>query len=193
MLEKDLSNPIYVSLNVNYFKRFKMFRFLFILFIAVPIIEIMVLMNVGAWLGAGPTIAIVIITAWLGAKNVKQQGVATLNSVQTKMAQGEMPSDEIVAGLLLLVAGVLLVTPGFVTDFFGLSLLIPNVRNMLIKSVQAHLVMNKNAAGFTYQSSVHDQQQPPFSESPFQQSSSNDEPIEHRQGKTLEGEYERKE
>jgi len=170
-----------------------MFRFLFILFIVVPIIEIMVLMNVGAWLGAWPTIAIVIITAWLGAKNVKQQGVATLNSVQTKMAQGEMPSDEIVAGLLLLVAGVLLVTPGFVTDFFGLSLLIPSVRSMLIKSVQAHLVMNKSAAGFTYQSSVHNQQADTFSQNPFQQGSHNDEPIEHQQGETLEGEYERKE
>jgi len=170
-----------------------MFRFLFILFIVVPIIEIMVLMNVGAWLGAWPTIAIVIITAWLGAKNVKLQGIATLNSVQTKMAQGEMPSDEIVAGLLLVVAGVLLVTPGFVTDFFGLSLLIPNVRNMLIKSVQAHLVMNKNAAGFTYQSSAHNQQQEPFSQSPFQQNLSSDKPIEHHQGETLEGEFERKE
>ncbi len=170
-----------------------MFRFLFILFIVVPIIEIMVLMNVGAWLGAWPTIAIVIITAWLGAKNVKQQGVATLNSVQTKMAQGEMPSDEIVAGLLLLVAGVLLVTPGFVTDFFGLSLLIPNVRNMLIKSVQAHLVMNKGSAGFTYQSSVHTEQSNSFSPDPFQQSNPIEKPIEHHQGETLEGEYERKE
>jgi UPF0716 protein FxsA len=170
-----------------------MFRFLFILFIVVPIIEIMVLMNVGAWLGAWPTIAIVIITAWLGAKNVKLQGIATLNSVQAKMAQGEMPSDEIVAGLLLLVAGVLLVTPGFVTDFFGLSLLIPNVRNMLIKSVQAHLVMNKNSAGFTYQSSVHNQQQEPFSQSPFQQNVSSEKPIEHHRGETLEGEFERKE
>ena len=180
-----------------------MFRFLFILFIVVPLIEIMVLMNVGAWLGAWPTIAIVIITAWLGAKNVKQQGVATLNSVQTKMAQGEMPSDEIVAGLLLLVAGVLLVKPGFVTDFFGLSLLIPSVRTMLIKSVQAHLVMNKSAAGFTYQSSVHTQQPDPLSQSPFQQSpfqqhpfqqnKGSEKPIEHQQGETLEGEYERKE
>ena len=173
-----------------------MFRFLFILFIVVPIIEIMVLMNVGAWLGAWPTIAIVIITAWLGAKNVKQQGVATLNSVQTKMAQGEMPSDEIVAGLLLLVAGVLLVTPGFVTDFFGLSLLIPNVRNMLIKSVQAHLVMNITSAGFSYQSSVHTQQPDAFSQSTFQQNisneKSNEKPSDHHQGETLEGEYERK-
>jgi len=170
-----------------------MFRFLFILFIVVPIIEIMVLMNVGAWLGVWPTIAIVIITAWLGAKNVKQQGIATLNSVQAKMAQGEMPSDEIVAGLLLLVAGVLLMTPGFVTDFFGLSLLIPSVRGMLIKSVQTHLVMNKNTTGFTYQSSVHTDQSDAFTQSPFEQPTFQEKPIEHHQGETLEGEYERKE
>ena len=99
-----------------------MFRVFFFLFIVVPIIEIAVLMQVGALLGAWPTVAIVIITAWLGAKNVRQQGIATIQSVQTKMAQGEAPSDEIVAGLLLLVAGILLVTPGFVTDFFGLNL-----------------------------------------------------------------------
>jgi UPF0716 protein FxsA len=191
MLEKDLNNPIYVSYKF-FNEESKMFRFLFILFIVVPIIEIMVLMNIGAWLGAWPTIAIVILTAWLGAKNVKQQGIATLNSVQTKMAQGEMPSDEIVAGLLLLIAGVLLVTPGFVTDFFGLSLLIPKVRNMLIKSVQTHLVNSKSSAGFTYQSSVHTQQVDPFSQSPFQQHSPSKENIEHLQGKTLEGEYERK-
>lgn len=193
MLEKDLSNPIYVSLNMIFLARFTMFRFLFILFIVVPIIEIMVLMNVGAWLGVWPTIAIVIITAWLGAKNVKQQGIATLNSVQSKMAQGEMPSDEIVAGLLLLVAGVLLMTPGFVTDFFGLSLLIPSVRSMLIKSVQTHLVMNKNTAGFTYQSSVHTDQSDAFTQNPFEQPTSQEKPIEHHQGETLEGEYERKE
>jgi len=173
-----------------------MFRFLFLLFIIVPIIEIMVLMNVGAWLGAWPTIAIVIITAWLGARNVKQQGIATLNSVQTKMAQGEMPSDEIVAGVLLLVAGVLLVTPGFVTDFFGLSLLVPQVRKALIKSVQGHLVNSKSSAGFTYQSDIHNHQDP-FNQSPFQDSfkdslNENEKSLHHR-GETLEGEFKRKE
>jgi UPF0716 protein FxsA len=109
------------------------------------------------------------------------------------MAQGEMPSDEIVAGVLLLVAGVLLVTPGFVTDFFGLSLLVPQVRKALIKSVQAHLVMNQNSAGFTYQSSVHTQKTDTFQQSPFQQPADHEKPIEHHQGETLEGEFERKE
>lgn len=163
-----------------------MFRVLFLLFIVVPIIEIMVLMNVGAWLGAWPTIAIVIITAWLGAKNVKQQGVATLQSVQTKMAHGEMPSDEIVAGLLLLVAGVLLVTPGFVTDFFGLSLLVPQVRKVLIKSVQQHLVTSSVSSGQGF--GFHAQT---FNQNTFDQES-NDLHDQKHQGHTLDGEFERK-
>lgn len=123
-----------------------MFRVLFALFIIVPIIEITVLMQVGELIGAWPTVAIVIVSAWLGAKYVRQQGLATLQSVQTKMAQGEMPSSEIVTGVMLLVAGVLLVTPGFVTDIFGLLLLVPNVRQALARSVQTHIHTSQGAA-----------------------------------------------
>lgn len=123
-----------------------MFRALFALFIIVPIIEISVLMQVGALIGAWPTVAIVVISAWLGAKYVRQQGLATLQSVQSKMAQGEMPSSEIVTGLMLLVAGVLLVTPGFVTDIFGLLLLVPSVRQALARSVQKHIHTSQGAA-----------------------------------------------
>lgn len=161
-----------------------MFRILFVLFVIIPIIEIAVLMQVGAWLGAWPTIAIVVITAWLGAKNVKQQGIATLQSVQTKMAHGEAPSDEIVAGLLLLVAGVLLVTPGFVTDFFGLSLLVPQFRKALIKAVQSQLT---TAAVAQTQSFTFHQQ------SSFQQQDvERDNQPDRNQGQTIEGEFERK-
>ena len=117
-----------------------MFRVLFVLFIIIPIIEISVLMQVGELLGMWPTIGIVILSAWIGAKYVRQQGIATLQSVQTKMAQGEMPSSEIVMGLMLLVAGVLLVTPGFVTDIFGLSLLVPSIRHAIATFVQKHLM-----------------------------------------------------
>ncbi len=123
-----------------------MFRILFALFIIIPIIEITVLMQVGELIGAWPTVAIVIVSAWLGAKYVRQQGLATLQSVQAKMAQGEMPSGEIVTGLMLLVAGVLLVTPGFVTDIFGLSLLIPKVRQALAGSVQKHIHTSQGSA-----------------------------------------------
>lgn len=168
-----------------------MFRLLFVLFIIIPIIEITVLMQVGAVLGVWPTIAIVIFTAWLGAKYVRQQGLSTLNSVQTKMAQGQMPSDEIVTGLMLLVAGVFLVTPGFVTDFFGLSLLIPAVRNGIVNSVKSQLKTNGSGSQhFQFHTHNQTQSQSDFAEqqeSPFQ---------EHIQpshkGQTLDGEFERK-
>lgn len=168
--------------------RVAMFRLLFLLFIIIPIIEITVLMQVGSLLGVGPTIAIVIITAWLGAKYVRQQGLSTLNSVQTKMAQGQMPSDEIVAGLMLLVAGVLLVTPGFVTDFFGLALLIPAFRSFLVKNTKQHInVGGAQSNHFHFNGAAGPTQQPP-SDAPFK------EPISHaHKGQTLEGEYERKE
>jgi len=164
-----------------------MFRVLFLFFVIVPIIEITVLMHVGELLGAWPTIAIVVFTAWLGAKYVRQQGLATLQSVQTKMAQGEMPSGEIITGVMLLVAGVLLVTPGFVTDIFGLSLLIPAVREALMKSVQQHLVMSQRSQPTaSFHSSVNDSTSHSTN---FQSTvkSSN----EHK-GETLEGEFERK-
>jgi UPF0716 protein FxsA len=168
-----------------------MFRFLFVLFIIIPVIEIFVLMQVGAVLGVWPTIAMVIFTAWLGAKYVRQQGISTLNSVQTKMAEGQMPSDEIVTGLLLLVAGMFLVTPGFVTDFLGLSLLIPAVRHAIVGSVKAHLVTgaaSRQHFEFHGQGNVYEQEassaQP---EHPFQ------EQIQPpHKGQTLDGEFERK-
>jgi len=167
-----------------------MFQLLFVLFIIIPIIEITVIMQVGALLGLWPTVAIVILSAWLGAKYVRQQGLATLQSVQAKMAQGEMPSGEIVTGLMLLVAGVLLVTPGFVTDIFGLSLLIPNVRNTIASYVQKHSKVNQFAGGASFQQessgNVYQHDNTTSSSAPSKES------ISHRQGETLEGEFDRK-
>ncbi|TWX69293.1 FxsA family protein [Colwellia sp. C1TZA3] len=170
-----------------------MFRLLFILFIIIPIIEIFVLMQVGAILGVWPTIAMVIFTAWLGAKYVRQQGISTLNSVQTKMAQGQMPSDEIVTALMLLVAGILLVTPGFVTDFLGLSLLIPAVRHTITGSVMSHLSSkNSGQHGFQFHShgAKQSQHQGDFSEQPESPSQENIQ--SPSKGQTLDGEFERK-
>jgi len=162
-----------------------MFQLLFLIFVIVPIIEIAVLMQVGALIGGWPTVGIVIITAWLGAANVRQQGLSTIQNLQLKMAQGEMPSEEIVAGLLLMVAGVFLVTPGFVTDALGLSLLIPIVRKSLINKVQKHLVSGAvNGAHFNVHTGGHQGQNSPFSD--------HDLAHKERQGQTLDGEYERK-
>jgi UPF0716 protein FxsA len=169
-----------------------MFRLLFVLFIIIPIIEISVLMQVGELLGMWPTIGIVILSAWVGAKYVRQQGIATLQLVQTKMAQGEMPSSEIVTGLMLLVAGVLLVTPGFVTDILGLSLLVPKFREVIAASVQKNIHINAHAAGNQAGSGFHTgntYENEGFSET----TSPENKAIHHHQSETIEGEYTRKE
>jgi UPF0716 protein FxsA len=172
-----------------------MFQVLFVLFIIIPIIEIAVLLQVGELLGLWPTIAIVIASAWLGAKYVRQQGLATMQSVQAKMAQGEMPSSEIVTALMLLVAGVLLVTPGFVTDIFGLSLLIPSVRQAIAAMVQKRIVVNQMGAGAafhqgnTYQGEPSNVNQPNEDEGFYPHERK---PVSHHEGKTLEGDFERK-
>ena len=177
-----------------------MFRILFLLFIAIPIVEIAVLIQVGEVFGLWPTVGIVIASAWLGAKYVRQQGLATMQSVQNKMANGELPSTEIVTGLMLLIAGVLLVTPGFVTDIFGLLLLIPQVRAMLAKSVQQHMKVSQVGAGAGAFG------QAPFGQSPFEKGNVYEhekqakedsqyaptQQMNHHQGETLEGDFTRK-
>ncbi|MCI2283049.1 FxsA family protein [Colwellia sp. MSW7] len=178
-----------------------MFRLLFALFIIIPIIEITVLMQVGELIGAWPTVAIVIVSAWLGAKYVRQQGLATLQSVQSKMAQGEMPSGEIVTGLMLLVAGVLLVTPGFVTDIFGLLLLVPAVRHTLSQSVQKHIQTSQGSAfgaGAHFHSSTFGEKNGHVYENEAETVDIFTQPKEiphekhHHQGETIEGDFQRK-
>ncbi|GAA0577087.1 FxsA family protein [Caenispirillum bisanense] len=110
------------------------------LFIAVPIIEIAVFIQVGGLIGLWPTIAIVVATAFAGTFLLRQQGLATLGRAQEAMARGEMPLREVFDGACLLVAGVLLLTPGFVTDTVGLLLFLPPVRAWLRKGVVPALV-----------------------------------------------------
>lgn len=107
---------------------------LFALFVGVPILEIALFIQVGGWLGLWPTLGIVILTALGGTLLLRTQGVQTLGRLQSSVAEGKNPMDPIAHGALILIAAVLLLTPGFFTDGFGLSLLIPPVRQYLIKS-----------------------------------------------------------
>lgn len=104
-----------------------------LLFVAMPIIEIAVLLRVGSALGWLPTLAIVILTAFLGTAMLRQQGMATLNKARQRLDSGEMPAQQLLEGMLLLVGGVLLLTPGFVTDAFGFACLIPVTRQALAR------------------------------------------------------------
>jgi len=101
---------------------------IFLTLVAVPIIEIALFIQVGGWLGLWPTIAIVILTAAIGTVLLRAQGLAALGELQRRLSAGEDPSATLAHGAMILVAGVLLLTPGFFTDAIGFGLLMPPVR-----------------------------------------------------------------
>jgi len=108
-----------------------------LLFVAMPIIEIAVLLRIGSALGWLPTLAIVILTAILGTAMLRQQGLATINTARQRLDAGEMPAQQLLEGMMLLIGGVLLLTPGFVTDAFGFACLIPWSRRWLAGRIAA--------------------------------------------------------
>lgn len=107
---------------------------LFLLFLLVPMVEIYFLIKVGNVIGAIPTIGLVVFTALLGALLLRFQGWLTLQRTRLTMAQGQLPAMEMLEGVVLLFAGALLLTPGFVTDAVGFVLLLPALRRTLIRS-----------------------------------------------------------
>lgn len=113
---------------------------LLILFVAIPIIEIGLFIQVGGWLGLWPTLGIVILTAIIGTYLLRLQGMAALARLQNNIQSGQSPMDPIVHGAMILVAGVLLLTPGFFTDAVGFALLMPPVRALVIKWGAARFV-----------------------------------------------------
>ena len=119
---------------------------LFFIFIVVPVIEITVLIEVGEQLGAFTTVALVILTAAVGASLVRSQGLQTLLNAQKKMQQGEQPGQEVIEGVMLAIAGVMLVTPGFVTDFLGLILLLPFSRQFFANKLLARMIIKNMAS-----------------------------------------------
>lgn len=104
---------------------------LFIAFLVVPIVEIVLFLYVGNWIGIWPTIATVVVTAVLGSFFVSKQGRLTSQSIMTKINRGEVPTASVVHGAMILVAGALLLTPGFLTDLVGFALLVPGVREAI--------------------------------------------------------------
>ncbi|MDH3279886.1 MAG: FxsA family protein [Gammaproteobacteria bacterium] len=108
---------------------------LFALFLVVPLAEIYVLIQVGGAIGALWTISLVVATAALGAVLVRAQGFATLGRMRSQRAAGEVPAMAVLEGVLLFLAGALLMTPGFFTDAIGFGFLVPPLRRRLIRHV----------------------------------------------------------
>lgn len=105
---------------------------LFVVFLLVPLLEIYLLLEVGGIIGVGWTIFAVVFTAVLGAALVRMQGFATVNRIRSQMDQGQLPAVELFEGVFLLVAGALLLTPGFFTDAIGFACLTPPFRRAVI-------------------------------------------------------------
>jgi UPF0716 protein FxsA len=104
-----------------------------LLFIGVPLIEVYLLIQVGSEIGALPTIGLSILTAILGAYLVRLQGFSVLRRVYDLMDRDQVPALEVLDGALLLMAGLMLLLPGFLTDTLGFLLLIPPLRRLLIR------------------------------------------------------------
>lgn len=100
-------------------------------FIAIPILEMYLLIQVGSRIGALPTIGLVVLTATIGIWLLRMQGLATLARLQSRLNQGEIPGQELLEGIVLLVGGALLLTPGFFTDGLGFVCLLPGLRKPL--------------------------------------------------------------
>ncbi len=109
-------------------------------FIAVPIIEIAVFIEVGGWIGLWPTLGLVLLTAVVGSLELRSQGITTLNKLRSELDRGVMPAQTLFDGVCLLFAGALLLTPGFVTDIIGLALFLPPFRKFLLFTVGSRIV-----------------------------------------------------
>ena len=110
----------------------------FIIFVIIPLTEISLFIAVGERIGLLPTLLLCVLSAIIGSVLLRRQGMATLLSVHRSMAQGGMPLQEIFDGVCLAMAGVLLMTPGFLTDAMGFALLVPAVRTRVLRWAQRY-------------------------------------------------------
>lgn len=135
--------------------------FLFLL----PLLEIAGFIIVGGWIGVVPTLLLIVMTTILGFAILRTQGFLTLMKVQRRIQAGEHPAVDVLGGALLMLGGLLLIIPGFITDIMGLLLLIPAVRDLVLKWLVK--------AGVLVAGPVESQEQEPV------------------QGRTIEGEFHR--
>lgn len=158
-----------------------MIRYWPLLFIAIPLIEIYLFIEVGSRIGGFNTVLLVMLTVFIGVTLLRYQGFATLRRAQQNMQQGQMPAQEMLEGMVLGVGGILLITPGFLTDTLGLFCLLPPTRRWLLRRLFAGASVQMHSQFRAEQS--QSQSQPP-QDKPAQPGAVN-------QGHTIEGEYRR--
>jgi len=149
-----------------------MFRLLFLLFLIIPAIEIALFIQIGGVIGVISTLLLILVTAIVGVALLRLQGLVTLVRVQESLHRGEIPAVELIEGLMLLLSGAFLLTPGFFTDAVGFAVLMPAVRRSVAIWMLSHLNIITAVGG-----------KPPSGPNVYT------DPEGHR---TIEGEYQRK-
>lgn len=119
------------------------------LFLLIPLIEVAVFIKVGGSIGALWTVVLTVGTALLGATLVRLQGMATLFNVKQQLMQGQMPAGAVLEGVILLVSGAMLLTPGFVTDTLGFLGLIPGIRQRAAQALLQQVMTTRGNAQYT--------------------------------------------
>lgn len=109
---------------------------LIILFTLIPLIELIVLLRVGRYIGILNTISIVLLTGITGAFLARSQGLKVIKRIQDDLNMGIVPADKLIDGVMILAGGLLLLTPGFITDFAGFMILIPYSRELIKKWIK---------------------------------------------------------
>jgi len=156
-----------------------------LLFIIIPLVELYFIIVVGDMIGAFWTVLLVLLTAVIGVNLLRVQGMSTLSRAQRNMAQGALPAMEMMEGVALAIAGVLLITPGFITDSIGFLLLVPASRRAIIRYIMARATVQTHfhgSSGGFYGGSQYTR---------HQSQSGSSEPGQSKTGRTIEGEYHR--
>ncbi|XDB00315.1 FxsA family protein [Sulfitobacter sp. LCG007] len=112
---------------------------LFLIFLAVPLIEITLFIQIGGLIGLGWTLVTVVLTAILGTALVRAQGLATLARLKSSFSELRDPSEPLAHGAMILFAGALLLTPGFFTDAVGFALLVPAIRDAAFRAIRSRV------------------------------------------------------
>lgn len=127
-----------------------MFVKLLMFFIIIPVLELYILIKVGQEIGTMNTVALIILTGIAGASFAKSQGAQIIFKIRSALNQGQMPGKELLQGAMILTGGIMLLTPGFLTDFLGLSLLIPLTRKFYTDKTLAYFQKKFQAPQWHY-------------------------------------------
>lgn len=155
-------------------------RFFLLLFVVIPLLEIVLLIHIGGEIGALATIAWLVVAGVIGINLIRLQGIATLTQARELMGQGKAPAEALANGLLLAFAGVLLIVPGFATDAVAVLCLVPALRRALVRRWLGKVQASASYRGNVYEAEVYSTREDPSAER-----------IPPTTGQTLDGEFKR--